>query len=135
MARLFAVHACAGPLVLRRVYLEADQVALDGQDGQGDGSPDLNHITRRKIVDHWKTSMQHRQPVPPAGSHSTPTEAFTQTQEPETAAFKATLPKVPLALVPSVVMAAIHTTTMRASMTAYSTAVGPSSLTRKLTMV
>ena len=35
--------------------------------------------------------------------------------------------KVLLALEPRVVMAAMHTTTMRASITAYSTAVGPSS--------
>ena len=35
--------------------------------------------------------------------------------------------KVLLARLPSVVMAEMHTTTMRASMTAYSTAVGPSS--------
>ena len=38
-----------------------------------------------------------------------------------------TLTKVLLALVPRVVMAAMHTTTIRASITAYSTAVGPSS--------
>jgi|GEM_PF-4130234 len=36
---------------------------------------------------------------------------------------------------PRVVMAAMHTTTMRASITAYSTAVGPSSLLTKLTRV
>ena len=35
--------------------------------------------------------------------------------------------KVLLALEPRVVMAAMHTTTMRANITAYSTAVGPSS--------
>src|SRR5436309_1243844 len=35
--------------------------------------------------------------------------------------------KVALALVPSAAMAAMQTTTIRASMTAYSTAVGPSS--------
>ena len=38
--------------------------------------------------------------------------------------------KVLLALEPSVVMAAMHTTMMRANITAYSTAVGPSSLFR-----
>src|SRR5688572_26881862 len=38
--------------------------------------------------------------------------------------------KVELALVPSVVMAAMQTTMMRASITAYSTAVGPSSAFR-----
>src|SRR4051812_5392890 len=43
-----------------------------------------------------------------------------------------TLVKVPLALEPSVVMAAMHTTTIKASMTAYSTAVGPSSRCTKL---
>src|SRR6185312_17531811 len=53
-------------------------------------------------------------------------------QEPLLAAvFKATLLNVPLAFDPSVVMAAIHTTTIRANMTAYSTAVGPSSSRRK----
>ena len=36
-----------------------------------------------------------------------------------------------LALLPSVVIAAMHTTIMSASMTAYSTAVGPSSLRMK----
>jgi hypothetical protein len=38
-----------------------------------------------------------------------------------------TLPKVLLALLPRVVMAAMQTTIIRASITAYSTAVGPSS--------
>src|SRR5215210_7061447 len=38
--------------------------------------------------------------------------------------------KVLLALEPRVVMAAMHTTTIRASITAYSTAVGPSSAFR-----
>src|SRR6516164_2440279 len=41
------------------------------------------------------------------------------------------LVKVLLALEPSVVMAAMHTTMMRANITAYSTAVGPSSRCRK----
>src|SRR5207244_9823446 len=41
--------------------------------------------------------------------------------------------KVLLALVPRVVMAAMHTTMIRASMTAYSTAVGPSSRFRNRT--
>src|SRR3954451_10427227 len=44
-----------------------------------------------------------------------------------------TLEKVALALVPSAVMATMHTTMIRASMTAYSTAVGPSSRFRKFT--
>src|ERR1043165_2814483 len=44
-----------------------------------------------------------------------------------------TLLKVLLAFDPSVVMAAMHTTMMRASMTAYSTAVGPSSRVRNVT--
>jgi hypothetical protein len=38
-----------------------------------------------------------------------------------------------LALLPRVVMAAMHTTMMSANMTAYSTAVGPSSFFRNLT--
>ena len=41
--------------------------------------------------------------------------------------------KVPLTLIPSVVIAAIDTTIMRATITAYSTAVGPSSLLNNLT--
>src|SRR6187402_1301060 len=41
--------------------------------------------------------------------------------------------KVLLALEPRVVMAAMHTTTIRASITAYSTAVGPSSRFRNET--
>src|SRR3954466_5487547 len=41
--------------------------------------------------------------------------------------------KVELVVEPRVVIAVMHTTTIRASMTAYSTAVGPSSLFRKLT--
>src|SRR5690348_16453982 len=41
--------------------------------------------------------------------------------------------KVLLALVPSTVMAVMHTTMIRASITAYSTAVGPFSSFRKLT--
>src|SRR5204863_1577304 len=44
-----------------------------------------------------------------------------------------TLEKVLLALLPSAVMATMHTTMIRASMTAYSTAVGPSSRFRKFT--
>src|SRR5437016_5842632 len=44
-----------------------------------------------------------------------------------------TLVKVALALVPRAVMAVMHTTIIRASMTAYSTAVGPSSRLRKFT--
>src|SRR6516162_4341599 len=47
------------------------------------------------------------------------------------AAFKATLLKVPWALEPRVLMAAMHTTMIRANMTAYSTAVGPSSRFKK----
>ena len=43
------------------------------------------------------------------------------------------LVNVPLALVPRVVTAPMQTTMMRASMTAYSTAVGPSSRLMKLT--
>src|SRR5271167_1366187 len=43
--------------------------------------------------------------------------------------------KVLLALVPSVVTAVMHTTMIRASMTAYSTAVGPLSSFRKLTTI
>ena len=42
-----------------------------------------------------------------------------------------TLLKVPLMLVPSVVTIPMQATRIRASMTAYSTAVGPSSLVRK----
>src|SRR6516165_7493097 len=44
-----------------------------------------------------------------------------------------TLVNVLLALVPRAVMAVMHTTMIRASITAYSTAVGPSSAFRKLT--
>jgi len=44
-----------------------------------------------------------------------------------------TVVKVWLALVPRAVMAIKHTTIMSASMTAYSTAVGPSSFCRKPT--
>jgi hypothetical protein len=50
-----------------------------------------------------------------------------------TAALSATLLKVLFALDPSEVMAAMHTTTIKASMTAYSTAVGPLSSFRKFT--
>ena len=50
-----------------------------------------------------------------------------------TAAFKATLLNVLLAFDPRVVIAATHTTIIRASMTAYSTAVGPSSSFRNRT--
>src|SRR5947209_7772880 len=53
--------------------------------------------------------------------------------EPVGATAPATKLKVLLAFWPSVVMAAMHTTMMRASITAYSTAVGPSSFFRKLT--
>jgi hypothetical protein len=49
-----------------------------------------------------------------------------------TAAFSATLLNTLLALVPKAVMAVMQTTTMSASMTAYSTAVGPSSAFRNL---
>src|SRR6478752_2688003 len=50
-----------------------------------------------------------------------------QLAPPAGAAFWATLENVLLAFDPRVVMAAMHTTMIRASMTAYSTAVGPSS--------
>src|SRR5215210_3778995 len=56
-----------------------------------------------------------------------------QAQLPVGVAFSATLENVLLAFEPRVVMAAMHTTMMRASMTAYSTAVGPSSFFRKAT--
>src|SRR5262245_4292476 len=45
-----------------------------------------------------------------------------------------TVVNVLFAFWPRLVMAAMHTTMIRASMTAYSTAVGPSSRFRKLTM-
>src|SRR5438094_3966718 len=45
----------------------------------------------------------------------------------------ATLENVLLALEPRVVMAAMHTTMIRANITAYSTAVGPSSFFKNLT--
>src|SRR5262249_58075052 len=48
----------------------------------------------------------------------------------EAAALRATLLKVELAREPSVLMAVRQTTTISASMTAYSTAVGPSSASR-----
>src|SRR5277367_739428 len=50
-----------------------------------------------------------------------------QELEPLTAVLRATLLKTALALEPRAVMAVMQTTTIRASMTAYSTAVGPSS--------
>src|SRR2546423_957333 len=52
---------------------------------------------------------------------------------PAGAATVETLENVLFAFDPRVVMAAMHTTMMRASMTAYSTAVGPSSFFRKWT--
>jgi hypothetical protein len=45
-----------------------------------------------------------------------------------------TLVNVKFAFVPSVVIAPMHTTMIRASITAYSTAVGPSSLFKKSTI-
>src|SRR6478609_8068897 len=50
-----------------------------------------------------------------------------QAQLPDGVAWAATLENVVLAFDPRVVMAAMHTTMIRASITAYSTAVGPSS--------
>jgi hypothetical protein len=47
---------------------------------------------------------------------------------PESGMLEATEVKVAIAFDPSVVIAPMHTTTMSANMTAYSTAVGPSSL-------
>ena len=47
-------------------------------------------------------------------------------------ALVATLEKVLLAFVPRVVIAAMHTTTISANITAYSTAVGPSSLLQEV---
>src|SRR5437870_2835355 len=59
-------------------------------------------------------------------------EGWPNYHEPVPAAvFRATLLKTLLALPPSVVMALMHTTTISASITAYSTAVGPSSRLRK----
>src|SRR6476620_3946320 len=51
--------------------------------------------------------------------------------EPVLASLLETLVKVLLALVPRAVIATMHTTMMRANITAYSTAVGPSSFARK----
>src|SRR5262249_30217649 len=48
--------------------------------------------------------------------------------------FRATLLNAPLAFLPSVVIAPMQTTMIRASITAYSTAVGPSSFLRNATM-
>src|SRR5262245_61522263 len=53
--------------------------------------------------------------------------------EPLIAPFSATFSNVLLALLPNVVIAPMQTTMMSASMTAYSTAVGPSSFLRNLT--
>src|SRR5258708_12680925 len=53
--------------------------------------------------------------------------------EPETLMALPTFVKVPLALEPRVVIAVMQTTMIRASMTAYSTAVGPSSRFRNST--
>src|SRR5436309_3431919 len=53
--------------------------------------------------------------------------AYIAAYDDEVAVFRATLLNVLLAFWPRVVMAAMQTTTMRASITAYSTAVGPSS--------
>jgi hypothetical protein len=50
-----------------------------------------------------------------------------------TAAFSAAFAKVPLVFWPRVMTAAMHTTMMSANITAYSTAVGPSSLFKKFT--
>jgi hypothetical protein len=62
-----APNVCAGTIRLRRFQPDMDQVALHGHDGQGYGIPDVKDITGRKIVDHWKTSLQLLQRVPPAG--------------------------------------------------------------------
>lgn len=59
-------------------------------------------------------------------SHDDQLEAAVET-------FCETSRNVPLALEPSAEMATMQTTMIRASMTAYSTAVGPSSRLRKLT--
>src|SRR5207247_1429962 len=57
-----------------------------------------------------------------------PTEAVAGHEPVVTAVLRATLLKVLLTLEPRAVMEVMHTTTIRASITAYSTAVGPSSL-------
>src|SRR5947209_2862894 len=60
-------------------------------------------------------------------------DAPSQPYEPLEPRLLPTVLKVALALVPMVVIAVMHTTMIRASMTAYSTAVGPSSRLTKLT--
>src|SRR5712691_7341037 len=71
----------------------------------------------------------------PSGSKENwkPHENRYPTHEAVTAVFRATLLNTLLALPPRDVMAVTQTTTIRASMTAYSTAVGPSSVVRKRT--
>src|SRR5262249_12378582 len=77
------------------------------------------------------TGTGHRvRPVAPS-SDGTVDSVGRRAQDADTAVFKATLLKVFRALEPMVVMAAMQTTMIRASITAYSTAVGPSSSFRK----
>src|SRR2546423_14767593 len=66
-----------------------------------------------------------------SGRRNRPLRLMVSTQLPAGGAIdEPTKEKVELALEPRVVMAAMHTTTIRASITAYSTAVGPSSAFR-----
>jgi hypothetical protein len=79
-------------------------------------------------------SLQRERPVGQAAagaSISVPANA--SGYEPVTPTALPTVLKVILALLPRVAMAAMQTTMINASMTAYSTAVGPSSRLRKLT--
>src|SRR3954470_24996423 len=68
-----------------------------------------------------------------AGAGGTRVGRLAQLAAPAGAVTVATLENVLLAFEPRVVMAAMHTTMMSASMTAYSTAVGPSSFLRNAT--
>src|SRR5579884_2411750 len=77
----------------------------------------------------WGTAA-HREPVGPCGPGG---QTRPGVQLPVPPMVLLTLVKVLLALLPRAVMAAMHTTIMRASMTAYSTAVGPLSSFRNFT--
>jgi hypothetical protein len=55
---LLTIRACVGTIPVWRFQPEADQVAVHGHDGQRHGIPDVKDIFGRKVVHHWKTSVQ-----------------------------------------------------------------------------
>src|SRR5688500_10098759 len=115
-----------------RGWRREGRTAVDARRGVNTGPAAPRHRGRTRRRPAGPGERKEQPPRFVGGCRETVTVLFTQlpavgwTEEP-------TNEKVLLALDPRVVMAAMHTTTIRASITAYSTAVGPSSAFRNET--